>query len=59
MPAVPVLAKGNDEAPMLKEWNGVESCPENGTPVILLSNITCGAIQCKMLPASRIEFVRP
>jgi hypothetical protein len=45
MPAVSVIATGYDEVPLLMEWNGFESCSENNTLAILLSNVTGGAIK--------------
>jgi hypothetical protein len=45
MPAVSVIATGYDEVPLLMEWNEFESCSENSTLAILLSNVTGGAIK--------------
>ncbi len=45
MPAVSVIATGYDEVPLLMELNGFESCSENSTLAILLSNVTGGAIK--------------
>ncbi|MBK9226142.1 MAG: hypothetical protein IPL67_03535 [Ignavibacteria bacterium] len=45
MPAISVIATGYDEVPLLMEWNEFESCSENSTLAILLSNVTGGAIK--------------
>jgi hypothetical protein len=45
MPAVSIIATGYDEVPLLMELNGFESCSENSTLAILLSNVTGGAIK--------------